>query len=264
MKIFKSEFINEYSTYTFSFAEYAVLESADDIPQIYSGGYLPYTGDLEINYPIFYLARSLRVNLERFKDSSENRRVDRKLEHLAPEIKRYSLSTFDYKDESFIDFCLSYANERFSGNSMSKERFNYIMESKIATDILEFRNSKTNELLGYVLAVIKDNTFHYWFSFFNTQYIQDIPLGKWMMWKMISWSKENGLDYTYLGTSYGKKSLYKIRDFKGLEFFNGNTWDDNIKTLKSLCKQDDITKEKDLFKSSSTKNDFIHQLVKEN
>ena len=44
--------------------------------------------------------------------------------------------------------------------------------------------------------------------------------------------------FVYLGTCYGEKSLYKVRDFKGLSYFDGNQWDNDVKTLKSKCKSD--------------------------
>ena len=44
--------------------------------------------------------------------------------------------------------------------------------------------------------------------------------------------------YIYLGTCYGEDSLYKVRDFKGIEYFDGNEWIDDIEKLKSLCKID--------------------------
>ena len=46
--------------------------------------------------------------------------------------------------------------------------------------------------------------------------------------------------FVYLGTCYGKKALYKVRDFKGIEFYDGNEWNDNVKVLKKLCKKDSI------------------------
>jgi len=29
-------------------------------------------------------------------------------------------------------------------------------------------------------------------------------------------------------------------DFKGIEFYDGNEWNDNVKVLKKLCKKDSI------------------------
>jgi hypothetical protein len=47
--------------------------------------------------------------------------------------------------------------------------------------------------------------------------------------------------------------LYKVRDFKGLSFFDGNKWDKNVKLLKVKCKTDseftgdDFKQDTDLF-----------------
>jgi len=32
--------------------------------------------------------------------------------------------------------------------------------------------------------------------------------------------------------------MYKMRDFKGLEFFDGNDWNPDMKLLKQKCKTD--------------------------
>ena len=261
MKIFKSEYLNDYSSYTFSYAEYAIKENDNDISGIYNKGYLPYTGKTDVNYPLFYLARSLRINLSKFMDSSENRRVNRKLNGAAPDIVRYDLRDFDIKDKKFIDFCMKYANERFSGNAMNPERFEYILNSGIATDIFKFSNPENDHLTGYVLAIVNDEIFHYWFSFYDTEYLESFPMGKWMMWRMIKWSQENKLKYIYLGTGYGTKSLYKIRDFKGLEYFDGNFWSSDIKLLKTLCKSDEENKEKDLFKIMENPNEYLKTII---
>lgn len=261
MKIFKSEYLNNYNTYSFGYSEYAIKESEKDINDIYRKGFLPYTGNIDINYSIFYLARSLRVDLSIFVDSSENKRVNRKLNAVNNEIIRYNLKDFNFKNEKFLKFCLEYVKVRFSGNSMTRDRLLYILNSDIATDIFEFKDFKTDKILGYILAVVTKDTFHYWFSFYDFELINKFPLGKWMMWKMIKWSLENNIKYVYLGTGYGVKSLYKIRDFKGIEFFDGNGWNQDIILLKSLCDSDDLQKEEDYFKTIENPNDLIKKIL---
>jgi arginine-tRNA-protein transferase len=59
-----------------------------------------------------------------------------------------------------------------------------------------------------------------------------------MMFSVIKWAADNNLEHVYLGTCYGEKSLYKVRDFKGLRFFDGNKWNDDMKLLKRKCKSD--------------------------
>ena len=48
------------------------------------------------------------------------------------------------------------------------------------------------------------------------------------------------MKYVYLGTCYGEKALYKVRDFKGIEFFDGSKWNNQINILKEMCKKDII------------------------
>lgn len=82
MKIFYSENTVDYSSYTFSYAIYALREGLEDVSPIYDKGFLPYTGNITLEKELFYSARSLRVDLSRFEDTSENRRISRQMEPL--------------------------------------------------------------------------------------------------------------------------------------------------------------------------------------
>jgi arginyl-tRNA--protein-N-Asp/Glu arginylyltransferase len=247
MKIFFSEHNKDYRTYTFDYAVYAEMEDLSDLPGIYDRGFLPYSNDIEDRREIFYLARSLRVELASFEDSSENRRVNRKLEkeELLPEITPKSV--FNLKDPYFRNLCLSYAKARFSGNAMTEERFDYILQRKIFTHIINFA-PKGQKPIAYIFALIQGNSMHYWYAFFDLSLSAGLPLGKWLMWRTIHLAKKEGLDYIYLGTCYGDKALYKVRDFKSLSFFDGSGWKQDMKKLKSWCKSDDKSLPTDRFK----------------
>lgn len=258
MKIFFSESKVDYSTYTFNYAIYCVKEQQAELPQIYNKGFLPYSNTLTLERDVFYLARSLRVDLERFSDTSENRRIHRKIEPLNIQLKVIPKTDFDLTDSVFQKFCLNYASERFSNNSMDEARFNYVIQRPIATHLLEYRTA--NELVGYVLAVIEGDMMHYWYAFFETKFLAQFPIGKWIMWRTISWAKENGLSNVYLGTCYGETSLYKTRDFRGLTFFDGTKWNEDIKLLKTLCKTDKESLPSDRFKLITEQNEFLAKL----
>jgi leucyl-tRNA---protein transferase len=262
MKVFKSEFNNNYHTYSFGYTEYAIIESVDDFESAYSGGYLPYSADLSIDIPVFYLARSLRVNTEQFSDSSENRRVDRKVSLLNPQIEKLEINDKLLNDKVLFNFCLNYAEERFSDKAVNQDRLKYIFNLGIATHIFRFSIEGHKDNFGYILTAIYENSLHYWFSFYNTEFLKDAPLGKWLMWRMIKWSKENGIKYIYLGTVYNEKALYKVRDFNGLEFFDGISWNKNVELLKEKCKTDKIPKEKDDFKNSVDNMSTITRILK--
>lgn len=247
MKIFFSEHNKDYQSYTFDYAVYAEMESEKDLQEIYNRGFLPYSNDLEDPREIFYLARSLRVDLASFADSSENRRVNRKLvaKDLKPEI--IPKEEFDLQDPQFRKLCLTYARARFSGNAMSEKRFDYILKRKIFTHIIRF-SPQGGKAVAYIFSLIKGNSMHYWYAFFDLKQSEGLPLGKWLMWRSIGLAKEQGLAFIYLGTCYGEKALYKVRDFKALSFFDGSGWNPNIKLLKNWCKTDDQRLATDRFK----------------
>jgi hypothetical protein len=258
MKIFYSENTVDYSSYTFSYAIYAMREGLEDVSPIYAKGFLPYTGNITLEKELFYLARSLRVDLARFEDTSENRRIGRQIEPLNIQLTAIKKSDFDLNNPEFKTFCESYISERISDDSMTIERWNYILESTIGTHILKFHNE--DHSFGYILGSLTDDIFHYWFAFFDTEYMKSHSLGKWMMWKTISWAKEEGLQNVYLGTAYKPAALYKIRDHKGLEFWDGRIWNQDIKLLKSLCQNDLEPKIADRFKTDDLPNNLLNDL----
>jgi len=246
MKIFLSESLVDYSTYTFNYAVYCIREERNELPQIYNKGFLPYSNDVDLKYETYYLARSLRLDLERFKETSENRRVLKKIAPLNPGFKKISIDDFDIENKAFQDFCFDFAEKRFS-EPLSRERLQYILHTKSISDIFEF--SLGDKTVGYVIAIIEKDMLHYWFAFFDLDY-PEYSLGKYMMFSVINWAFQNGLKHVYLGTSYGNKSLYKVRDFKGLSFFDGNHWNPDMKLLKLKCKADESF-EKDDFKQDT-------------
>ncbi|UBM57252.1 GNAT family N-acetyltransferase [Marinilongibacter aquaticus] len=258
MKVFLSESTIDYGTYTFSYAPYALREGAEDLSPIYNQGFLPYSGDLTLEKELFYMARSLRVDLERFVDSSENRRVSRLMEPLGVEMELINKNDFDLNDPDFRAFCENYVSERIGDGNMNAERLEYILASKVGTHIFKFSNKE--KTMGYILAAVGSDMLHYWFAFFDIEYMKSHSLGKWMMWKTIVWAKENGLKNVYLGTAYKTAALYKIRDHKGLSFWDGQKWNQDVKLLKALCKVDTEPKEKDSFKQLEDRNDFLDSL----
>lgn len=258
MKIFFSENRVDYSTYTFDYAIYCLKESQAELSEIYEKGFLPYTGNLGINGDIFYLARSLRVDLDRFEDTSENRRVNRLVESLNITLEVIKKTDFDLNDTEFVNLSQEYISQRIGDDNMSWERWQYILSRETGTHIFKF--SIEGKLVGFVFAVLEGEMLHYWFAFFNTEYMRSHSLGKWLMWRVIKWGKENALKHVYLGTAYKQSALYKIRDHKGLEYFDGYRWNKDVERLKNLCKNDLEPKAADEFKTLDNPNDFLNQL----
>jgi leucyl-tRNA---protein transferase len=258
MKEFFSENKVDYNSYTFSYALYAMRESLENLTPIYDKGYLPYTGDLTIPQELFYGARSLRVNIGEFSDTSENRRVCRLIEPLGVKLEVIEKENFDLHDEDFKNFCSSYITERIGEDNMSLERWDYILSKPLGSHIFKFYNEE--KTLGYVLCAVNNDLLHYWFAFFDTDYMKSHSLGKYMMWSLIDWAKTNGKSHVYLGTAYKPAALYKIRDHRGLEFWDGQKWNTDNKILKSWCQNDLEELPSDRFKLEENKSEFLKNL----
>ncbi len=149
MKIFRSESFVDYKTYTFNYATYCIKEGQKELPQIYAQGFLPYSNNVKLQEETYYLARSLRIDLSLFKESSENRRVDRKMEALNPSFDVIPVKDFNLNDANFKSYCLDFAAKRFS-EAISEERLDYILAAKSISHIFHFKIAE--KTAGYVIS----------------------------------------------------------------------------------------------------------------
>jgi arginyl-tRNA--protein-N-Asp/Glu arginylyltransferase len=229
------------------------VRETETISETLAMGYLPYTGLPQLSKNSYYLARSLRVKTAPFQLSSENRRVFRKLEDIQIECTLIDKAGFDWTPEN-IDFCLQYANSRFS-STFSPERFQQILDHSHGNKLM--RMESEGRLVGLVLLGADDTAWHYWFAFFALDFATNLPFGKWAMTQSLELASQNGLEYVYLGTCYGAHSLYKVRDFKGISYFDGNQWSEDSKALKELCKQDQNIDLTDLIKKHEDNYSYL-------
>ena len=260
MKLFFSPCPPGYTTYTFPYGIYAIPQHNSELSELYNSSFLPYTGDTNLKYPVFYKARSLRVALEKFSDSSENRRIARKFDDMNFRIEE--LGNEFQGDGEFKNFAIDYAEKRFKGGQMDAERLDYVLSRTYLTHVYRFLLNE--KCVAYLLAVENKSIFHYWFCFFDLEIAAEMPLGKYLMWKGIHIAKDKGCSYVYLGTCYGNRSLYKARDFKGVEFHDGNFWSSDLNKLKLLCKTDEDVENHliaDEFKLSEDPNKLVETIL---
>ncbi len=237
MKLIINEFANDYETYRFGYTLQALRES-EALHELYEKGFLPQSNKLEIQEPLFYLARSVRIDTAQFEPSSENRRVARKAEAFNFQYTLLEKSTFLQQEEAFLEFAWNYVQQRIDVAYMPIQRIKYIIHSTYYTHVLVVYHE--GQIIAYVLLGKDAGAIHFWFSYFDVDFMQSFPLGKWLMLYTILEAKSNGIPFAYLGTCYKKKSLYKIRDFKAVQFFDGTTWSDDIQELKRRCGQDEF------------------------
>lgn len=230
MKLLFSEQNSDYNHYQFPYAIWAIPEPGEAPSDIFNAGFLPSSRNLDR----FYLCRQVRLNLGKFKPSSENRRILRKGEGI--EVKLVSRDKYDYTEER-RQFFKTYADIKFGKDIMSFERLDGLFSSPIISHLLLFLDSKSGAEIGAATVYLegKELAFYY-YAFYDLNYYAR-NLGMFMMTTAAALFAERGVKYLYLGTCYSQNALYKTQ-FAGAEFFNGFRWSDNMEELKFLINRE--------------------------
>ena len=173
--------------------------------------------------------RSVRINLEKFEPTSENRRVLKKTEELEMKIIRLPHPSYDWNIHKmgFDFYTKKFGPKTFSANKIKelltseKSNFNLLLEYYI-----------NGTPAGYCICFENKNWLHYGYPFYDLD--TKIPnLGIGMMTRAIIWAKENRKKFVCLGSAQNKVAIYKLQ-FPGAEWWDGKRWEDNTKKLKIL------------------------------
>jgi len=246
MKLLFSEQSSDYEHYQFPYAVWAVPEEGETPADIFDAGFLPSSRHLDR----FYLCRQVRVNLAKFKPSSENRRILRKGEGI--QIKLLPRDQYDYTSER-RQFFKTYADTKFGKDVMTFERLDALFAAPIISHVLVFTDAgreigvATLYLEGTALAF-------YYYAFYDPDY-QARNLGMFMMTSAVTLFAERGVQYVYLGTCYSQTALYKTQ-FAGAEFFNGFRWSDNLDELKFIIQRDQAKPQQHLLETEEYRGEF--------
>ena len=225
MKLFFSEFNPDYDKYRFPYQVWLLKQEGDTEETIYQGGFLP----IRHLKNVYYLSRSLRVKLDLFDLSSENKRILNKTADFEADL--IPLSDFDY-NPGVQKMCKEYASEKIGKGVFSSQSIKNIFKNGVFNYVFVFKKTADQTDVGYAVCFISGNLIQYAHSFYKLDYIGQ-NLGARMMLQAVIWAKQSQKKYAYLGTCYQKESLYKT-EFKGVEFFNGFRWNDNLEELKKL------------------------------
>jgi arginyl-tRNA--protein-N-Asp/Glu arginylyltransferase len=230
MKLLFSEQKSDYDHYQFPYAIWALPEAGESPADIFNAGFLPSSRNLDR----FYLCRQIRVNLGKFKPSSENRRILRKGEGI--EVKVVPREKYDYTPER-RQFFKTYADIKFGKDVMSFERLDSLFNSPIISHLLVFTDTKTGAEIGVATLYMEDKELaYYYYAFYDLNYYAR-NLGMFMMTSAVALFAEKNFKHLYLGTCYSQTALYKTQ-FPGAEFFNGFRWSNDLDELKFIIKRD--------------------------
>jgi len=247
MKLLFSEAAPDYTHYIFPYAIWAFPEAGEPPQHFFAKGFLPSSKNLDR----FYLCRSVRVALQEFAPSSENRRVMRKGADISFQLVPRENFAFN---EPWREFCLTYADIKFGKEIMTPERLDNLMNSKITSHLLLFHDHAANKDVGLVTLYLEPpQVAQYYYSFYDLNYYRQ-SLGMFMMTAAVDYFAKEKFSHIYLGSCYSPNALYKTQ-FAGAEFFNGACWSRHLEELKYLIDRGTQPITKHLFESE----DYLHQ-----
>jgi len=230
MKLLFSEQNSDYEHYQFPYAVWAVPEAGETPADVFNAGFLPSSRYLDR----FYLCRQVRVNLAKFKPSSENRRILRKGKGI--EVKLVPRADFDYTPAR-REFFKTYADIKFGKDVMTFERLDGLFSAPIISHLLVFTDTEAAKEVGVATLYLEGTSLaFYYYAFYDLNYYAR-NLGMFMMTSAVTLFAERGVRFLYLGTCYSRTALYKTQ-FAGAEFFNGFRWSDNLEELKFIIRRD--------------------------
>ncbi|HEU5187331.1 MAG TPA: hypothetical protein VFT87_02390 [Candidatus Saccharimonadales bacterium] len=211
----------------------AIPEEGDKPSAIFDKGFIvsPST-----QHAVCYgLRRSIRIRLADFVPSSENRRILRKGADFSYKLVRREDFLFT---QEWRNLCKQFAGERFGEGVMDDVRLARMFESPMTTHVMVFTGSTAGKGIGITLLYVEPNKAVYLFySFYDLTYYAR-NLGMYQATSVVKYFADLGYEYCYLGTGYQRKSLYKTQ-FKGVQFFTGFRWSNNLDELKHLVEQDE-------------------------
>jgi arginyl-tRNA--protein-N-Asp/Glu arginylyltransferase len=229
MKLLFSEAKADYAHYIFPYAVWAFPDRGESPGDLFNLGFLPSSRNLDR----FYLCRQVRIDLKKFTQSSENRRILRKGAGIQSTL--VSKAKFSYTPERRA-FFKTYADIRFGNDVMSYERLDLLFEGAITSHVLLFTDTASGQEVGTVILYLQaQDLAYYYYAFYDLKYYRR-NLGMFMMTSAVAQFAERGFRYLYLGSCYVENALYKTQ-FAGAEFFNGVRWSEDLKELKYLIRR---------------------------
>lgn len=226
----------DYDNYIFPYKVYAEVDQEISYwrwigvaEQLYAKGFLM----SRLKQERFYLSRSTRIDLSLFELSSENRRILKKCDDI--EINMVEAHQFEYRPE-IGKMAIDFYKTRFGDKKISAQGWKRIFTQLAFNDILIFTDRSNQRIVGYCPSVDAGNLLHYAYPFYDLSYLDhNIGIGMILKTLLHLKSHSNYHKYLYLGTCYTESALYKTQ-FKGFEWFDGNSWSNDTESLKKLVR----------------------------
>lgn len=210
------------------------VKVAELIENLYAQGYVfTRTGRGAMNQ-----TRSVRIDLSKFELTSENRRILKRTESILPTkptIAKIPDETAPNYDWHIHKIGHDFYEQKFGAGIFSANKIKAIVTDPQASSFNSLFKFAANCYCISYISKIPGGILHYSYPFYDLsiagEAVKDLGLG--MMIRAIVWAKENGLAYIYLGSLQRPSDSYKLQ-FKGLEWFDGTEWKNDINKAKGL------------------------------
>jgi len=173
--------------------------------------------------------RSVRVALDTWSMTSENRRLMRKTEGLALTAVTLPLRDYSWKIAKLAKDFYRTRNATFSANRVKE----ILVGQNNFNTLLVYSHNES--VVGYTACFETPRVLHYAYPF----YVEDSSLGRdcgmGMMLRAIAYAKESHKQYVYLGSLSRSPDSYKLQ-FKNIEWFDGTQWQTDRDAAKALVR----------------------------
>lgn len=202
--------------------------SEKNINTLYNEGYV-FTRK---NKGAMYQTRSLRINLENFTLTSENRRILKKTESVSLEPHPLPYPNYHW---SIGKLAKDFYTTKFGDATFSANKIKELLTDSTKSNFNKlFIYTLDNSPVGYCISSETSELIHYSYPFYNLDTtIQNLGLG--MMLKAILYAKGQNKKYIYLGSAQRPTDTYKLQ-FEGLEWFDEKEWIVDLDKLKTVLK----------------------------
>lgn len=233
MRFFSREYAVDYPNYRFAYGNFAELEALAELDTLYARGYLPWSAEPEEQRPLFYMARSLRVDLTQLQMTKKRRYLQRQ-----EPMSRFKRCLHEREqllqicDAAWVRKITGWMERRFGEAYLSCERIEAILQKPFANTLLEWCDHETP--VAWALVCRSESSAHYWFCFYNPEHPEAQSLGKWLLGDFLEWATSEDLRFGYLGTGYKDRSAYKVHGIRPCAFWDGSGWIDDAARLRQL------------------------------
>jgi hypothetical protein len=232
VRFFTTEGPVDYGSYCFSYRLWLQLEEGDAPEEAYERGYLPWSADADGPHRLFYCARSLRVPVGELKLSKSRRYDYRQWQEHGLNRERLSKQEFLGRlgEKKVLRLARKWMKDRYVEPYLSEERLRFLLSSPLFSTVLLWSREKKDPA-AFAFLVEAENLLHYWFVFYSAKEGDATVNGSGFLTDFVHFAREAGVTQAYLGTGYGRKSRYKWRGIRPVEFWDGGEWSRDRKEL---------------------------------